>query len=60
MKNKLMGLLKDEQGQAMTEYGLIIALIAVVVIGAVALIGTNLKGKFDAINTELTGATPSL
>lgn len=53
MKNKLMGLLKDDAGQAMTEYGLIIALVAVVVIAAVALIGTNLNGIFAKITDQL-------
>jgi pilus assembly protein Flp/PilA len=40
---------KKEDGQAMAEYGLILALIAVVVIGAVTLIGTNLNTKFNAV-----------
>jgi pilus assembly protein Flp/PilA len=44
---------KNEDGQAMVEYGLIIALIAVVVIAIVAAIGTTLRDKFDLINTEL-------
>ena len=42
-----------EEGQAMAEYGLILALIAVVVITAVTLIGTNLDTKFNAIATAL-------
>lgn len=53
MRNKLMGLLKDDAGQAMTEYGLIIALVAVVVIAALVGIGTSLKTKFTSIQTEL-------
>ncbi|AHF06869.1 Flp family type IVb pilin [Desulfitobacterium metallireducens] len=53
MKNKLMGILKDDAGQAMTEYGLIIALVAVVVIVALGAIGTNLNTKFLGIGTEL-------
>ncbi len=48
---------KDESGQGMVEYGLIIALIAVVVIGALVLIGTNLTGTFNGIGEKLaTGA----
>ncbi|WP_235838666.1 Flp family type IVb pilin [Desulfosporosinus metallidurans] len=43
MKAKFVGFLKDEAGQGMTEYGLIIALIAVVVIGALTLMGGNIK-----------------
>lgn len=47
---------KEEEGQGMVEYGLIIALIAVVVIGALTLMGTNVKAKFNEINTKLGGA----
>lgn len=43
----------EEQGQGMAEYGLILALIAVVVIAAVTGIGTNLKTKFTTISTAL-------
>jgi len=41
--------LKDESGATAIEYGLIAALIAVVVIGAVTAVGTNLSGKFNNI-----------
>ncbi|MEW6597938.1 MAG: Flp family type IVb pilin [Pseudomonadota bacterium] len=40
---------KDESGATAIEYGLIAALIAVVVIGAVTAVGTNLSGKFNNI-----------
>lgn len=53
MAKNLLGLLKDEAGQGMSEYGLIIALIAVVVIGALTAMGTGLLNKFTAISTEL-------
>ncbi len=42
----------DEQGQTMAEYGLIIALVAVVVIVAITLLGTNLSQLW----TELADA----
>ena len=45
--------LNDEEGQGMAEYGLILALIAVAVIAAVALIGTELNNKFGEVSTEL-------
>ncbi|OQB25558.1 MAG: Flp/Fap pilin component [Firmicutes bacterium ADurb.Bin182] len=45
---------KDEGGQAMVEYGLIIALIAIAVIIAVTAIGTNLNTVFNAIKDKLT------
>jgi pilus assembly protein Flp/PilA len=45
---------KKEEGQAMAEYGLILALIAVVVIGAVTAIGTNLDAKFGDVVDALS------
>lgn len=48
--------LKDEEGQGMVEYGLIIGLIAIVVIGALALLGPKIKEKFDEINAAIDGA----
>ena len=42
---------KDESGATAIEYGLIAALIAVVIIGAVTTVGTNLKTQFGNIAT---------
>ena len=44
---------KDESGATAIEYGLIAGLIAVVIIAAVTGIGTQLKTKFEAIQTGL-------
>ena len=44
---------RDESGATAIEYGLIAALIAVVVITALQLIGTNLSAKFQSIATAL-------
>lgn len=46
---------KDESGVTAIEYGLIAALIAVVVIVAVQGIGTELKTAFETIETKLKG-----
>ena len=46
---KLMNFFKDEAGATMVEYGLMVALIAVVCITAVALLGTNLSDKFTLL-----------
>ena len=46
--------LKNEAGQGMVEYGLIIALIAVVVIVAVRALGTSTNGVFQEINNGLS------
>ena len=45
---KLINFFKDEEGATMVEYGLMVALIAVVCIGAVTLLGTTLNTKFDS------------
>jgi len=39
----IAGLSRREHGQGMAEYGLILALVAVVVVGAVTLLGTNIQ-----------------
>ena len=46
--------LQEEDGVTAIEYGLIAALIAVVIITAVTLIGTNLSTKFGTVATALT------
>ncbi|SBV97731.1 Flp/Fap pilin component [uncultured Eubacteriales bacterium] len=53
MKN-LINLFKDESGQGMVEYGLIIAVVALVVVVALTAVGTNLSDKFDGIKNALT------
>ena len=45
--------MKDESGATAIEYGLIAALIAVVLIGVLTLLGTNLNAKFKTISDEL-------
>lgn len=50
---------KDESGQGMVEYGLIIALIAVVAIVAVKLVGTRVKGIFTTVADDLNEPTNS-
>ncbi len=42
--------MNDESGATAIEYGLIAALIAVVVIGAVTTVGTNLSGTFSTVS----------
>lgn len=49
---------RDEIGATAIEYGLIAGLIAVVIIAAVTGIGTQLKAKFEEIETTLTPGTP--
>lgn len=44
---------RDDRGATAVEYGLMVSLIAVVIIGAVTLIGTNLNAKFGLVNGAL-------
>ena len=46
--------LRDEEGVTAIEYGLIAALIAVVIITAVGLVGTDLNVVFNRIATALS------
>ena len=48
--------LKDESGATAIEYGLIAALIAVVLVSALTAVGTNLKGAFEKISTAVAPA----
>jgi len=43
----------SEQGVAAIEYGLMAALIAMVIIAAVTTLGTNLTGLFDSIAAQI-------
>ena len=51
--------IRDEQGVTAIEYGLIAALIAVVIIGAVTVVGTQLKTTFNEVATALGGTAAS-
>jgi pilus assembly protein Flp/PilA len=44
-----MNFLRDDSGATAIEYGLIAALIAVVIIGAVQLVGSNLSTTFTTV-----------
>jgi pilus assembly protein Flp/PilA len=44
---------RDESGATAIEYGLIVALIAVVIIVAVTAVGTNLGAQFNGISSNL-------
>jgi pilus assembly protein Flp/PilA len=49
----LVKLFRDESGATAIEYGLIAALIAVVVVTALTTVGTNLKTTFNTVSTNL-------
>lgn len=61
MKAKMKALFTEEQGQGMTEYGLVLGIIAVAVVGALALLRTEImemfKGVTDAVTNRETTTT---
>lgn len=51
MLNKLRGLIMEEEGQGMTEYGLVLGLIAVAVVGVLVAFRTQVIAIFqDAVD----------
>ena len=48
--------LKDESGATAIEYGLIAALVAVVLVTALTAMGTKLSGTFDNVSSKLPAA----
>jgi pilus assembly protein Flp/PilA len=53
MQRLVSSFMQDESGATAIEYGLIAALISVVIIGVLATIGTNLSTKFNQVATQL-------
>ncbi|NNM71105.1 Flp family type IVb pilin [Enterovirga aerilata] len=53
LKSIASSFIRNEDGATAIEYGLIAALIAVVIIGALTTIGTNLNTAFRSIGTNL-------
>ena len=57
MKKILINFFKDEDGVTAIEYGLIAALIAVVIITAVTLVGDSLENTFNYIGGQVSTAS---
>ena len=55
MSNYITRFLKDEGGATAIEYGLIAALVAVVIIVGLTSLGTNLNGTFSNVATNVGG-----
>ena len=53
MKKLFNKIRKDEAGATAIEYGLIAALIAVVLISSLQLLGNNIKNSFGSISTAV-------
>jgi pilus assembly protein Flp/PilA len=49
MRTRISTSTHNEKGATAVEYGLMVALIAIVIIGSVTLLGTNLNALFAAV-----------
>ena len=49
MMNKLKGLVVEEKGQGMTEYGLVLGIIAVAVVTTLGLLREQILAMFNAV-----------
>jgi pilus assembly protein Flp/PilA len=49
LQSLLNAVRSDERGATAVEYGLMVSLIAIVIIVAVALVGTNLSSVFNTV-----------
>lgn len=56
MSNLISRFIRDESGATAIEYGLIAALIAVVIITALTAVGTKLSSTFNSVKDSLGGA----
>ena len=53
MQNIITRFVRDDQGAAGVEYGLLVALIAAVIVGVVSALGTKVKAGFQTVCTAL-------
>ena len=56
MINKMRNLIVAEEGQGMTEYGLVLGVIAIAVVGILVTMRTSIVGLFTKANTALDTA----
>lgn len=56
MLKKIQNFLRDEEGASAVEYGLIVGLIAVVIVGILMTTGGSLSTIFTTISNNLTTA----
>ncbi|QOR67502.1 Flp family type IVb pilin [Cytobacillus suaedae] len=59
MMNKLKGLVVEEQGQGMTEYGLVLGVIAVGVVATLVALKDEIQDMFTAVLTSVRGRDAS-
>ena len=53
MKDVLVGLWREDQGQDIAEYAVMLAVILVIVVGTIRLIGTNANTVFSSVASSV-------
>ncbi len=57
MKNLLQAMWRDDEGQDMVEYALIVGLISLITFVAVQTVGNNLNTLWQQLSTDIQSAT---
>jgi len=53
MKAKALSLLRDDEGQDIAEYAVMLAVILVIVVGTIRLIGSNANNVFSSVASSI-------
>jgi Flp pilus assembly pilin Flp len=53
VREKLVGLWQEEQGQDIAEYAVMLAVILVIVVGTIRLIGSNSNNVFSSVASSI-------
>ena len=57
--NTLRSFVRDEDGQDLIEYALLVGLVSLVAVAALGLTGTSVKDIFNSIQGKLAAAVPA-
>jgi len=60
MLNKMRGLISEEHGQGMTEYGLVLGVIAVAVVGLLVTMRGSIESLFTKASAKLVTADTNM
>jgi len=53
MRDKVVSLWRDQQGQDIAEYAVMLAVILVIVVGTIRLIGSNSNNVFSSVASSI-------
>jgi pilus assembly protein Flp/PilA len=55
LMNRLQSFVRDEQGQDLVEYAMLVALIALICVAGVTAAGTSVNSVFAGVSTKILG-----